>query len=97
MSQWKPLGWSEAQAREKAGDPIEVRPKRFDSEDDPKNVYLVAGSRIKFATPNIAATGQVLSLDWSAVYPLKVEWFTPQGDKRVTSLSPDEFIKLVRL
>lgn len=97
MPQWKPLSLSEALSREKAGDPIEVRPRRFDNADDPTHVHLVPGSRIKFATKNIASTGQVLSLDWAAVYPLKVEWVTPQGDKRITSFSPDEFIKLVLL
>lgn len=57
-------------------------------------VWLRPGTRIQFSTKIIEASGTVLSIDRGAVYPIKVEWFTADGDKRITSFSPDEFITL---
>ena len=57
-------------------------------------VWLRPGTRIQFNTKIIEASGTVMSIDRGAVYPIKVEWFTADGDKRITSFSPDEFITL---
>ena len=57
-------------------------------------LWLSPGTRITFSTKFIEASGTVLSIDHGAVYPIKVEWFTTDGDKRITSFSPDEFITL---
>lgn len=64
------------------------------SVDDGPSMWVVPGTRIQFRTKFIEASGVVLSIDHGAVYPIKVEWFTADGDKRITSFSPDEFITL---
>lgn len=59
---------------------------------------VLKGARVQFSTAiHTDVTGTVLSVDHGASYPLKVEWFTHDGDKRIGSFHPDEFHNLTIL
>lgn len=50
------------------------------------------GDHVQFTTLNVEAWGIVLDVDRGAVYPIRIEYATKSGDKRIVSFSPDEFI-----
>ena len=69
---------------------LRVMPERMGVLTSNGLVWLAPDVHIKFITRTVEAYGKVLSIDHGAMYPIKVEWFTKDGDKRITSFSPDE-------
>ena len=91
MNQWKPLTtFSEIRSAE--GQPIRVPKRRpLNAEDD---VLLEVGQVVRFSTRNIDGRGKVIGIDHGAEYPVKLQYAAPNGDGRITSFSPDEFMYL---
>lgn len=77
--------------RRKEGKPIHVkcRPAHF---LEPVLSLVRQGNHVQFTTAHLDVWGVVLDIDHGAVYPIRIEYHTSSGDKRIVSFSPDEFI-----
>lgn len=75
----------EAEARIKEGESIILYSSRF-------NVELKLGDAVRFVRIgfNRHEAGKVLAVDLTAEYPIKIEWYAPEG-KRITSFRADSF------
>lgn len=91
---WTPIrDWQEAQQANEDGTPIRVANAQLSPiyRKSSADVLLRKGGRYRFSTAHIDAVGDVLDIDHGAVYPVRMEYKTASGDKRIVSFSPDEF------
>ncbi len=92
MNWWKPLSFTEARAA--AGQPIKVPGSQLLGG---KPVDLQAGKTYRFSTRNIEGTGLVLEVDHSLDFPIKLQYNSPYGDRRIVRFNPGEFMYLKEL
>jgi len=75
------------------GHPVRVKAKTS-TFGTVESTELHVGDRISFSTSFIQGRGAVLAIDHGAAYPIKVEYAGINGDKRITSFTPGEFLVL---
>jgi hypothetical protein len=59
--------------------------------EEPTISLVNKGDHVQFTTAHMEVSGVVLDIDHGAVYPIRVEYHTASGDKRIVSFSPNEF------
>ena len=86
---WKPLSFTEGRAAQ--GQPIIVPGTQLLGG---QAVALQAGKTYRFSTQTIVGTGLVLEVDHALDFPIKLQYNSPYGDRRIVRFNPGEFIYL---